>query len=583
MVVRGDGPQSPRQAPRIPGRSTVIGRRHVVASTHHLATAAGHEVMLAGGNAIDGGVAAGIALNVVERQYSDLGGVAPIMVLRPGMSTPETWDGLGRWPHRTSLATHLAAHGHDLPVGLGRAVVPGAPDSWFSCLARHGRLTLAEVLEPAVRLTEGFAIHDSLARQILIDREKMSAWRSSAELYLPGGRPLARGDVLVQRDLGALLRHLIDVERGAAHLGREAAILAARDDFYRGAVGAAIAAFLGSEGAALTGDDLAAHRVTVEPSVSTTYRGIEVHATGPWSQGPLVPMVLNLLEGFDVGDTHGTALHYHRLAEAVKLAAADREGYFGDPTHVDVPIEGLLSKSYADERRRLIDDDRAAPGLPAPGDPWRHEGRQGRPGFRPTPRAGGTSPDTCYVSVIDDEGNAFSATPSDSGFDGPIVPGLGIVISTRGSQLWLESDHPSAIAPGKRPRLTPNPGMLVHGGRPLLAFGCPGADAQTQAMVQVVLNLVDADLDLQPSIEFARVVSMSFPDSFHPHAYEPGLLWVEGDIDERIRRDLAERGHRVEVIPPLSGRAAGVCAVLRGRTALFGGADPRRESSAIAL
>ncbi len=571
-----------RQAPGVPGRPTVLGRRHVVATTHHLATAAGDRILHQGGNAIDAGVAAGIALNVVERQYSDFAGVAPIMVHRPGMIAPETWDGLGRWPRRTTLEQHLAKHGADLPIGLGRAVTPGAPDAWLSCLARHGRLTLEEVLAPAIELCEGFPIHQSLARQIVLDRPRFEQWPASAAIYLPGGRPLGRGEILVQPELASLFGRLIEVERGARRLGREAAILAARDDFYTGAIGAALADFLAAHGAALTGDDLAQHQVSVTPSVSSTYRGVEVHATGPWSQGPMVPMVLNLLEGFDVAAGHGTALHFHRLAEAVKLAAADREAFFADPDLADVPIEGLLSKSYAAVRRGLIDDLRASPGLPAPGDPWRHEGRTGPAGYRPEPARGPSSPDTCYVAVMDAEGNAFSATPSDSGLDGPTVPGLGLVISTRGSQFWLDPEHPCAIAPGKRPRLTPNPGMLLQGGNALLAFGCPGADAQTQAMVQVVMNLLDAGLDLQPAIEFPRVISMSFPDSFHPHSYEPGLLWVEGAIDRSIRDDLDRRGHRVVDLPAWSGQAAGVCAVLRGQQALLGGADPRRESSAIA-
>jgi len=600
-----DGPREdrdPRQVPGVPGRPTVLGTRHVVATTHHLASAAGDRILQRGGNAIDAGVAAGIALNVVERQYSDFGGVAPIMVHRPGMAGPETWDGLGRWPRGTTLEEHVARHGSDLPIGLDRAVTPGAPDAWLSCLARHGRLTLEEVLAPAIELCEGFPIHESLARQIVLDRPRLEQWPASAAIYLPGGRPLGRGEILVQPDLADLFRRLAEVERSASALGREGAILAARDDFYRGSIGAELAAFLASEGAALTGEDLAQHRVSVAPSVSTTYRGVEVHATGAWSQGPMVPMVLNLLEGFDVAGSHGTALHFHRLAEAVKLAAADREGFFGDPDLVEVPITGLLDKSYAAERRSLIDDRRASPGLPVPGDPWPFDGpfdgpfdeplegvqeggrggRTGPAGYRPVPTRGPTSPDTCYVAVIDAEGNAFSATPSDSGLDGPTVPGLGMVISTRGSQFWLDPAHPSAIAPGKRPRLTPNPGMLLHAGEVLLAFGCPGADAQTQAMVQVVVNLLDAGLDLQPAIEFPRIVSMSLPDSFYPHAYEPGLLWVEEGVDRRIRDDLERRGHHVVDIPAWSGRAAGVCAVMRGQQALLGGADPRRESSAIA-
>src|SRR6266851_7738063 len=248
----------------------------------------------------------------------------------------------------------------------------------------------------------------------------------------------------------------------------------------------------------ITEEDLAAQHVTIEPPVHTAYRGIDVFACGPWSQGPLVPMTLNLLEGYDVSAMGPGSLAYlHRYTEAMKLAAADREGFFGDPDQVDVPIRGLLDKGYAQERRDLIRDDRAWPELPPPGDPWPHEGRSGPPGYVPRVASGVGAPDTSYCCAMDAEGNAFSATPSDPGLGSPLVEGLGMIVSTRGAQLWTTPGHPSAIAPGKRPRLTPNPALLMKDGRALMPFGCPGEDAQCQAMVQVVCNIVDFGMNTQ--------------------------------------------------------------------------------------
>lgn len=574
-------PRSGSTPPTAAGRPSFLASTHLVSTTQYLATVAGYRILEAGGNAIDAGVAAGLAINVVDRQYTDVGGVAPIMIHRTGAREPETIDGLGRWPRSLTLSELLERFGENLPMGVHRSVTPAALDAWLTALARHGTMTLSQVAAPAIELTEGFPVPRSLAAHVAEWRDLISRWPTTARVFLPGGRPLRVGELLVQPELGDLLRHLVAIEAGSGAPDRAGRIMAARHDVYRGSVAEEIAGFFRSEGAALSVEDLAVAGVAVGPGVHTAYRGVDVYATGPWSQGPLVPMVLSLLEGFDVAAVHGSDLHFHRVAEAVKLACADREGFIGDPDLVDVPIDGLLSKTYAAERRSLIDDQRAMPALPPPGDPWRHEGRSGPAGYIPTPRPGPTAPDTAYVCVVDRHGNAFSATPSDPSLLGPIVPGVGMTVSTRGSQLWLDPAHPSAVAPGKRPRLTPNPGMLVVDGQPLMPFGCPGADAQTQAMVQVVTNLLDRGMDLQPAIEYPRVISMSFPDSVYPHAYEPGRLLVEGHVPRAVRDTLERLGHQVDDLPSFSPTAAGVCAIVRGQGVLLGGADPRRESLAL--
>ncbi len=565
------------------GRPAVLGSRHMVSSSHYLASQAGARAFERGGNAIDAGVAAGIALNVLERHLTDFGGVAPIVLFRPGMAGPESIDGVGRWPASLDLATYRTRYGDDMPIGIPRSVTPAACDAWLTALARHGRLSLAEVLAPNIELADGFPVYPRLARAIAMLEERLRAWPTSERVFLAGGRAPRVGEILVQKDLASLLRRLVEIEKANAAKGRAAAIMAARDAMYTGAVARQIAAFMGSQGGAITADDLAAYHVTVEAPVHTTYRGIDVFACGPWSQGPLVPMTLNLLEGYDIAALGPGSLSYlHRYTEAFKLAAADREGFFGDPDQVDVPIRGLLDKAYAEERRRMIRDDRAWPELPEPGDPWRYEGRSGPPGYRPRQASGVGAPDTSYCCAMDAEGNAFSATPSDPGLGAPLVEGLGIIVSTRGAQLWTTPGHPSAIAPRKRPRLTPNPALLMKDGRALMPFGCPGEDAQCQAMVQTVCNVVDFGMNMQAAIEAPRVISRSFPWSFHPHAYEPGVLTIEGRIAREVRDGLARLGHTVRDLPDFTPAAAGMCAIreLEPGT-LEGGADPRRESYVI--
>ncbi|HLJ59139.1 MAG TPA: gamma-glutamyltransferase [bacterium] len=564
------------------GRPAFLATKHVVSSSHYLATMAGLRMFALGGNAADAGVAAGIALNVLERHLTDFGGVAPVMFFRPGMTRPETLAGVGCWPRRLTLRRYLERYETDMPIGAPRYVTPAAPDAWLTALARYGRLTLGEVLRPACELCEGFPVFDRLARTIASLAPRLREWPASARVFLPNGRPPQTGDVLVQRDLGALFARLIEIEHGAKPSGREAAIMAARDDVYRGAIARAIVAHAERTGSELDAEDLAAYHVAVEPSVSSTYRDVEVHACGPWSQGPLLPMVLNLLQGANMRELgRGSGPYLHYVIESIKIACADREGFFGDPNHVDVPIAGLLNPEYADERRRLIDSTSACPRLPLPGDPWRYEGRSGPAGYVPAPVAGSPQPDTSFVCAMDAEGHAFCATPSDPGLSAPLVDDLGMIISTRGAQLWATPGHPSAIAPGKRPRLTPNPAMLMRSGRAVMPVGCPGGDAQVQAMVQVISNVLDFEMNAQAAIEAPRVISASFPSSFHPHGYEPGVVRVEGRIPPSVREHLAVRGHTVHVLPDFTPVAAAVCAIRRrDGGVLEGGADPRRESYA---
>jgi len=538
-----------------------------------------------GGSAIDAGVAAGIALNVVE-PLTNLGGVAPIMLFTRGMARPVTIDGVGRAGASATVEAHRARWHGDMPYGISRAVVPAALDAWLTALARYGRLTLADVLAPAIELADGFPLSPRFVRLLRDRAAVIRQWPTTAATFLPGGRTPEVGEILVQRELGSLLRRLAAIEHAHAARGREVAILAARDAFYRGDIGREIAAFCRREGALLDGDDLASYGVRIEEPAHTTYRGYDVYATGPWSQGPVVPQTLNLLEGFDLASLgHSSADHLHVIAEALKLSFADREAYVGDPLFVDVPLAGMLSKEYADAQRARLDMARAAPGLPAPGDPWRFAGRDARVPAANVASPGasrGLSLDTSYVCAIDADGNAFSATPSDPVVLGPLVPGLGIIVSDRGAQFWLDQGHPSVLAPRKRPRLTPNPAMVLKDGKAFMPFGCPGEDAQVQGMVQVLCNIVDFGMNVQEAIEKPRLTSWSFPRSYWPHEYLPGYLGVESRVPAEIRDELRRRGHDVHDYPDLTPATSSVCAITVDRHGtLAGGADPRRESLAV--
>jgi gamma-glutamyltranspeptidase/glutathione hydrolase len=282
---------------------------------------------------------------------------------------------------------------------------------------------------------------------------------------------------------------------------------------------------------------------------------------------------------------HNSPDYLHTVLEALKLAFADRHAYYGDPDFVDVPMEGLLSKAYAADRRDAIDASRACPEMPLAGDPWRYQNghRRGAAVRQPVALAGGSEDDTTHICVVDRWGNAFGATPSDGIGSSPIVPGLGFVISARGSQTWLDPEHPCALAPGKRPRLTPNPAMAFKDGQLWMPFGTPGGDVQCQSMTQLFLNVAEFGMDPQQAIEAPRVSTWSFPNSFWPHAYHPGLVGAEERIDRETVAELERRGHKVELWDEWTPKMGSLCAIQvdRKRGTLSGGADLRRDAYAI--
>ena len=535
-------------------RPAILGKRYVVSSTHYLASMGGLRILEQGGNAADAGVATGVCINMVETHLTQFGGVAPIIYCPVSGAPVETISGLGRWPQLASIDYFKQHTNGDLPRGILRSVTPASPDAWITALDRFGTMSFEQVVQPALELVEIY------------------------EPRYPG-----------QKDMVRTFKRMIDAERKAGG-DRHSGLQAARDLVYKGEIAQEIAAFSESHGGLLRIEDLETFEVRVESPEHTSFMGYEVYTCGAWCQGPTLLMALNILEQFAPHDLgHNTAGYLHLILETVKHVFADRHQYFGDPDFVQVPMQGLLSKAYAKERMKAIDLQQATPDMPIPGDPWpfHTEPRTGNGSIlRPTgsvPYASTWERDTAYVCVVDEAGNAFSATPSDPIDWSPVIPGLGFAISARGTQTWLDPDQASGLEPGKRPRLTPNPAMVLKNGKPVMPFGCPGGDAQVQGMLQVFLNVVMFGMDPQAAIEAPRVVSHSFPNSFWPHASRPGEAVVESRVGADALKALSECGHKLKDDGAWSKGMSRVCAILvdHANGIRTGGADPRGPSYAV--
>ena len=550
----------------------VLGGRHMASAGHYAAAHAAFLILEGGGNAVDAGVAGGLVLGIVQSDIVNFAGVAPIMIRRAETGRVVTLDGLGIWPQKADVRRFRDEFGGHIPTGLLRTVTPAAPSAWLTALRDHGTMSFADVAHYALCLArDGFPVHPTMAEFVESKVHEYKQFSRNAALYLPDGMPLKVGDHFIQTELAGTIRHLVDVEQAAAKRGRNEALDAVHDAFYRGDIAHMIANYHAAEGGWLSFDDLASFRAHYEEPVRTHWKGLDVFTCGPWCQGPVLGQILTILDGAGLEDLrHNSADYIHLVTEAMKLAFSDRETYYGDPRFVDVPLATLLSKDYAAARRSAIDLKTAIPAMPDPGALI----GEGSPGL---------SADTSYIAVIDRHGNTFSATPSDTSYDTPIIPGLGLCPSSRGSQSFTRQGHPSCVGPGRRPRLTPNPCIAVNNDGSVMAFGTPGGDVQTQAMLQFLLNVTLHGMDLGQAIDAPRFATYSFPSSFEPHEYWPGRLSMESRIAPAIRDDLAARGHKVVEWPALTAMAGAICAVSRDAdgTTLVGTADMRRSSHTV--
>ena len=562
-------------------RPVISARRHVVSAGHYLAAHAGFAILEAGGNAIDAGVAAGIALGVLQSDLVNVAGVAPIILYHAQSRKVFTVSGLGPWPKLVTPDYFMKRHGGKIPRGLLRTVVPAAPDAWIQALQRWGSMSFGDVAAASVRFAkEGFAAHPLLCETITTHRREYEEWPSNQAIYLPNGRPPRVGEIFVQTDLAKSLQYMIDQERAAAPKGRDAGLEAARSAFYTGDIGRAIVAYHEQNGGLLRMDDLAVFGSAIEASVSVRFGDFSVHTCGPWCQGPVLAQMLRLVEATGCHKhPHNSFAYVHTLTEIMKLTFADRHAYYGDPNFMDVPLERLLSPSYAAERAALIREDKAWPDMPPPGL------ERGRAMDSRAPR--GTVPqpqlDTSNVCAVDRHGNVFSATPSDVSSSTPVIPGTGLCPSSRGSQSWGDPSQTASVAPGKRPRLTPSPALaLGHDGR-AIPFGTPGGDVQAQAMLQTLLNRIAFGMDPQSAVEAPRFATYSFPDSFEPHSILPGRLVLEARLPQDLADRLASVGHHVQWWPDWTWKAGAICMI--DSTPKEGlhhaAADPRRSTYAV--
>ena len=555
-------------------RPEILGTFGVVASTHWIASAVGMSILEKGGNAFDAAVATGMTLQVVEPHLNGAGGDMPAVIYSRAKDKVEVICGQGPAPAGATIE-HYRGEGLDLIPGDGllATVIPGAFGAWMLMLRDYGRLSVREVMAPAIHYAEhGHPMLPRVAATIsgLADFFEKE-WPTSFKTWLPGGSAPAPRSNFKNPVLAETWKRI--VRESESKSNRDAQIEAARAAFYSGFVAEAIDRFARStevmDGSGmrhrgvLTADDLAGWEATVERPATFDYHDWTVAKTGPWGQGPVLLQSLALLKGFDLASMDPSGADFvHAVVEAEKLAFADREAYYGDPRYVDVPLETLLSEDYNAARRKLIGE-RASfdlrPGVVAGYEEQvattmaMLDGVSGKGEvYEPTmAHLSEKRGDTVHIDVIDSEGNMVSTTPSGGWLQSsPIIPELGFCLNSRGQMFWLTEGLPGSLAPGKRPRTTLTPSIGLHEGRPALSFGTPGGDQQDQWQLPFFLHHVHHGMNLQESIDLPLFHTTHFPGSFHPRARQPGHIMVERNIGKATLDELRARGHEITEAEP---------------------------------
>lgn len=555
-------------------RPEIVGTFGVVASTHWIATAVGMGILERGGNAFDAAIATAFTLQVVEPHLCGPGGDVPLILHAVKRGKTEVVCGQGTMPALATIERYRGL-GIDLIPGTGLlpACVPGTFDAYMLVLRDYGTMRLADVLAPAIGyLLNGHPIVERASATIATVADNFRQhWPTSAAIFLPGNEVPKPGTLFRNTAFGnTYARILKEAEAGGG--GREAEIERARKIWSQGFVAEAIDRFCTHEEVMdvsgqrnkgmLRGDDLAKWQATIEAPLTYDYGRYTVCKAGPWSQSPVVLQQLALLKGFDLDGMDPTSPDFiHIVVEASKLAYADREAFYGDPDFVDVPMQTLLSDAYNDDRRKLIDLQKAS----LDQRPGKIEGYGGvvklfradaqRLGVsasgagEPTVgRVGQTNGDTVHFDVVDREGNMIAATPSGGWLQSsPVIPELGFPLGTRGQMFWLEEGLPGSLKPGKRPRTTLTPTLAHRDGKPYMAWGSPGGDQQDQWITQMFLRHVHCGMNLQEAIDAPAWHSEHFPSSFWPRTARPGVLVLEGRVPAETVQELRRRGHEVEV------------------------------------
>jgi gamma-glutamyltranspeptidase/glutathione hydrolase len=593
-------PITPAQADTF--RPVVRGKRGVVAGGQPLSVEAGLRILQRGGNAVDAGVATTLAASVIEFSHFSFGGEVPILIKLKGQKVVVI-EGMGQAPMKATREFFLSRGQNEsattmpgsrrtglIPsTGPLSATVPAVLDACITALDQFGTKTLAEVIEPAIQLADGFPI-DELRVQYIRTRSSIFAqWPDAKRVFLPGGEIPKVGDIFVQADLARTLRELVRAERFASRgsrYNRHAGLMAARDYFYRGPIARRIGAYMQANGGLIVAEDFARFQATVGQPVSTDYRGYQVYKAGFWTQGPAMVETLNMLEGFDLKKMgHNSPAYIHTLAEALKLALADRDRYYGDPNFVKIPTTELLSKDYAALRRPLIDQQRASLSQ-MPGDPSNMKALLAS--SVPTIGRVSTLPeleranDTTCVNVVDKEGNLFSATPSGAWLPAVVAGDTGVLMGQRLQSALTDANHPNVVAPGKRPRITLTPTLVLKNGEPFMVLSTPGGDNQDQALLQVLLNIVEFGMNPQEAVEAPRFDTQHYVSSFDDHEFLPGSLNLESRVGLKTIQELSQKGHKVKTQSEWGTLSAPTVIVYDPKTGVSSaGADPRRSRYAV--
>jgi gamma-glutamyltranspeptidase/glutathione hydrolase len=591
-------------------RPEITGTFGVVASTHWIASSVGMAMLERGGNAYDAAVAAGFTLQAVEPHLCGPAGEVSILFRIGETGQARVLCGQGVAPAAATIGAFEALGLAEIPgSGLVAAVVPAAFDAWLTLLRDYGTMTLADVIGPAIGYFErGHPLLDGAARAIAdVAPVFRSEWTSSCPTWLPGNRPPAPGRLFTNPALAATYRRIID-EAGSSGT-REAQIDRARSAWSQGFVSEAIDRFAGAEPqmdasgdrhrGLLCGADMASWQATYEDPVSATVCGHTIYKTGPWGQGPVLLQALQILEaaGALASDADDDRM-VHLTLEAIKLAFADRDAYYGDPAFVDVPLTMLLDPNYASARAELIGDSASLEIRPGVVDGFRDQVRRvldqtrrtsqpaaglgiGEPTMmhlQPTTKPG----DTVHLDVIDRHGNMVSATPS-GGWpqSSPTVPQLGFALNTRAQMFCLQPGLPASLAPGKRPRTTLTPTLALDRDGFGLVCGTPGGDQQDQWQLILLQRRLGRALPLQQAIDQPLFHSLHLTSSFYPHEAIPGMAVVEESCGPTVIEGLRRRGHEVRVAPAWS--AGRLTAAERRRGGLLAAAATPRLMQAYAV
>src|SRR5215471_13510352 len=565
-------------------RPVIRGRHAAVASMKAEATEAARRILDAGGNAFDAAVAGQAALAVTDFSLNGVGSDSVLLVYNSRDKKVYSVNAEPRAPKLATIEWYDKNNGGKIPEsdGLLSGGIPGVVDAWYTLLDRWGTMSFEQVLQPAIDLAEnGFPLSERGASYIA-ESKKILKYPTTVKIYLPDGHPPKAGDILKNPDLARTLKKLVESEKSNHSKGRQEALKAARDRFYKGDIAHDLAAFSEANGGLFRYEDFAEYTAKVETPVSINYRGYEVYKNPSASQGPTELIALNLLEGYDLKSLgHNGADFISTNVEVMKLAMADREKFLGDMDFIKIPYGGLLSKDYARERRKLVDPAKASLDL-RPGSPGSFGAAAERPWHIVVDGDADFDGDTSYLAIVDKDRNVVSFEPSlHSVFGTGVVMGsTGIIFNCRGDYYSLVRGEANALEPGKRPRSTLQSTLIMKDEQPHAILGSPGGDDQVMRTMQTLINMIDFGMNIQQAIEAPRWSSRSFPASVFPHTMYPGDMSVEARIPEMTREVLIARGHRLHVAPAWSlGAVSGIVLDVSGNV-LSAGADPRVDAYA---